>query len=132
MKPRTHEHQTSPEIPDRWKLGSSFVSKDRYTDAAFLELEYERLLPRVWQMACREEDLRESGSFYEYQIGRDSVLVAPRAFSNGRYALRVAQANQTACQLEGRHRCLHRGLPHRWNPPGEYLARAWRPATVEE
>ena len=75
-------------VPERWRLGESFVPKGRYTDAEFLRLEHERLFPRVWQMACREEELPEAGSFHEYGIGRESVLVVRqpdggiRAFHN--------------------------------------------------
>ena len=31
------------------------VPKERYVSRAFLDLEMERLWPRVWQVACREE-----------------------------------------------------------------------------
>jgi hypothetical protein len=51
-------------VPERWRLGASFVPKGRYTDVDFLRLEYERLFPRVWQMACREEDVADPGSFH--------------------------------------------------------------------
>ena len=62
-------------VPEQWTLGEWMVPKGRYLDPEFLALENERLFPNVWQMACREEELTESGSYYEYNIGRQSILV---------------------------------------------------------
>ena len=52
-----------------------FVPKERYTEPAFLDAELERLWPRVWQIACREEELVEVGAYVEYTIGDDSILI---------------------------------------------------------
>ncbi|MBV9953523.1 MAG: Rieske 2Fe-2S domain-containing protein, partial [Acidimicrobiia bacterium] len=52
-----------------------FLPKERYVSQAFLDLELERLWPRVWQIACREEQVAEPGDFVEYAIGDQSVLV---------------------------------------------------------
>ena len=65
-----------------------FVPKERYVSRAFLDLEMERLWSRVWQVACREEELAEIGDYVEYVIGDQSILIvraAPgivRAFFN--------------------------------------------------
>ena len=64
------------------------IPKERYTSSAFADLEFERLWPRVWQVACREEQVAAVGDYCEYSIGEESVLVvrsAPetvRAFFN--------------------------------------------------
>src|SRR5262247_1409701 len=58
------------------------VPKERYTSAAFRDLEMERLWPRVWQIACREEELGAVGDFVEYTVGGESILLvrtAPQA-----------------------------------------------------
>jgi phenylpropionate dioxygenase-like ring-hydroxylating dioxygenase large terminal subunit len=52
-----------------------FVPKERYVSQAFLDLEMERLWPRLWQVACREEQVAEVGQYVEYTIGDQSVLV---------------------------------------------------------
>jgi phenylpropionate dioxygenase-like ring-hydroxylating dioxygenase large terminal subunit len=52
-----------------------FVPKDRYLSSEFAQLEMERLWPRVWQIACREEEVPNAGDFVEYTIGDQSVLV---------------------------------------------------------
>ncbi len=56
-------------------LGSADISKDRYTTRAWHELETERLWKRVWQFACREEQLPHVGSYIVYEIGSLSFIV---------------------------------------------------------
>ena len=53
------------------------IPRARYTSAEFAELEFERLWSRVWQVACREEEVAEVGAFCEYLIGDQSILVVP-------------------------------------------------------
>src|SRR4051812_35261358 len=69
------------EVPDR-------APKERYYDAEFFALEAEQLWPRVWQMACRLEEIPEPGDFVTYEILDQSVIVLRaeagevRAFEN--------------------------------------------------
>jgi nitrite reductase/ring-hydroxylating ferredoxin subunit len=75
-------------------LGSLLIRDDdsvpraRYTSTEFAQLEFERLWSRVWQVACREEEIEEIGEFCEYVIGDQSILVVRsgtdtvRAFHN--------------------------------------------------
>jgi phenylpropionate dioxygenase-like ring-hydroxylating dioxygenase large terminal subunit len=56
------------EVPDR-------APKERYYDAEFFALEAEQLWPRVWQMACRLEEIPEPGDFVTYEILDQSVIV---------------------------------------------------------
>ncbi|BBY82443.1 aromatic ring-hydroxylating dioxygenase subunit alpha [Mycolicibacterium pulveris] len=58
-------HSTGPELGIR----------DRYTSADFARLENEKLWPRVWQVACRIEEVQNPGDFCEYQIGDQSILI---------------------------------------------------------
>jgi len=51
------------------------VPKERYTTRAFLDAEMERLWARVWQIACREEELAAVGDYVTYQIGDQSIVV---------------------------------------------------------
>src|SRR5437588_6705754 len=71
-----------------------FVPKERYTSREFVELEMDRLWPRVWQVACREEQIPEVGDYLEYTIGDQSILV-----------VRSAPDTITASY----NACLHRG-----------------------
>ncbi len=71
-----------------------FVPKERYTTREFTELEQARLWPRVWQIACREEQVARAGDFVEYTIGNEGVAIV-RAESGALHAFYNA--------------CLHRG-----------------------
>ncbi|RVT40352.1 aromatic ring-hydroxylating oxygenase subunit alpha [Sphingobium algorifonticola] len=69
-------------------LGSDPIPASRYTDPAFFALENERMWPRVWQMAAREEELPEPGDYIVYEnAGKSFILMrqvdgAIRAFAN--------------------------------------------------
>ena len=64
------------------------IPADRYRSRAWHDLEAERLWPRVWQIACNVDCVREAGDWFEYEIGRLSILVVRgddgllRAFQN--------------------------------------------------
>src|SRR3546814_17715204 len=70
--------------------------KERYYDPDFFQLEAEQLWPRIWQMACRPEEIPEPGDFVGYAILDPAILVqrgddlTVRAFQNesGRAAVR--------------------------------------------
>jgi phenylpropionate dioxygenase-like ring-hydroxylating dioxygenase large terminal subunit len=51
------------------------IPRERYVSREFFDLEMERLWPRVWQVACREEEVAAVGDYVEYQIGDQSILV---------------------------------------------------------
>ena len=69
------------QVPDR-------APKERYFDPDFYALEVEQLWPRVWQMACRLEEIPAARDFVEYEILDQSIIVlrtddmAVRAFQN--------------------------------------------------
>ena len=71
-----------------------FVPKERYTTRDFAELEQTRLWSRVWQIACREEQVAEPGEFVEYTIGDEGVAIV-RAETGALHAFY--------------NTCLHRG-----------------------
>jgi nitrite reductase/ring-hydroxylating ferredoxin subunit len=55
--------------------GAESYSTDRYTSREFFARELDRMWGRVWQMACREEDIPNAGDVHVYEIGDRSVLV---------------------------------------------------------
>jgi nitrite reductase/ring-hydroxylating ferredoxin subunit len=59
--------------------GPTFVPVDRYISPEFHRLEVERLWKRVWQMACREEDIPEVGDHITYDIANLSLVVVRSA-----------------------------------------------------
>ncbi|MFT6750337.1 MAG: phenylpropionate dioxygenase-like ring-hydroxylating dioxygenase large terminal subunit [Candidatus Azotimanducaceae bacterium] len=51
------------------------VSISQFTSKEFHDLEMEKLWPRVWQMACREEEIPNVGDHIVYEIGKYSIIV---------------------------------------------------------
>ena len=60
------------EVPDR-------VPKGRYYDPEFFQAEVDHLWSRVWQMACRLEEIPEVNDFAVYDILDQSVIVVRTA-----------------------------------------------------
>src|SRR3954447_14036356 len=54
---------------------ADLIPKERYISREFVDLEMSRLWPRVWQIACREEEVAQPGDYVEYVIGDQSILV---------------------------------------------------------
>ena len=51
------------------------IPAERYYDEEFFELERKQLWPRVWQMACRLEEIPNAGDYVEYTNLDKSVIV---------------------------------------------------------
>ena len=56
-------------------LGDEDIPYERYTSREFHEREIERMWPRTWQWACREEHLPEVGDYVVYDVGPYSAIV---------------------------------------------------------
>lgn len=65
----------APRNPEWGKTPYTRVDTARYTSKEHVELELERMWAHVWQPACREEEIPDAGSYMEYQIGDQSLLV---------------------------------------------------------
>ncbi|MFM8355684.1 MAG: aromatic ring-hydroxylating oxygenase subunit alpha [Gammaproteobacteria bacterium] len=76
-------------------LGNAVISKDRYLSPGFLRQEFDHVWGRVWQMACREEDLPSVGDYLVYEIGTCSLLLV-------RCAPDRVKAFHNACLHRGR------------------------------
>jgi phenylpropionate dioxygenase-like ring-hydroxylating dioxygenase large terminal subunit len=95
----------------------------RYYDEAFYKLECERLWPRVWQMACRLEEIPEVGDFVVYEILEQSVVLV-RAKDGGVKAFHNACRHRGVKLAEGEGNCEVRGFQcpfhgWRWNMDGQ-------------
>lgn len=63
-------------LPVSWAVRTADrIPKQRYYDPEFYALENEMFWPRVWQMACRLEEIPKPGDFVEYEILDQSVIV---------------------------------------------------------
>lgn len=51
------------------------VPVSRYTSSEYHTRETNELWPRVWQMACREEEIANEGDYCLYDIGPYSLIV---------------------------------------------------------
>jgi len=100
-----------------------FIPASDYIDPAFAALEAELLWPRVWQMACREEELANPGDFVTYDILDESIIVMRS--SDGEI-----RAFYNVCPHRGRRltdgcgRAVHLTCPYhgwRWNLDGSSL-----------
>lgn len=85
-----------------------FVPKHHYISPDFLRLEKERLWPRVWQIACREQDLPHVGSFFTYDIMDESIVVV-------RTTPTELKAFFNACQHRGRRLTEGAGVQSRFH-----------------
>jgi nitrite reductase/ring-hydroxylating ferredoxin subunit len=82
---------------------ADFVPSEHYLSADFLRLENERLWPRVWQVACREEELPRVGSYVTYNVMDESIVVV-------RVSDDSVKAYYNVCQHRGRR--LTEGCGH--------------------
>ena len=85
------------ELPDR-------VRKERYYDPDFYQMEAELLWPRVWQMACRLEEIPEPNDFVEYEFLDQSVVVV-RTADMGVRAFQNVCRHRGVRLVEGRGTC---------------------------
>ena len=56
-------------------LGDEDIPYANYTSSDYAAAEFEKMWPKVWQMACREEHIPEPGDFHVYDIGKLSAIV---------------------------------------------------------
>jgi phenylpropionate dioxygenase-like ring-hydroxylating dioxygenase large terminal subunit len=71
------------------------VSRERYTSREWHDREVERLWKRVWQFACREDEIPEPGDYTVYEVARLSFIVV-------RQPDRSIKAFPNACLHRGR------------------------------
>ena len=101
-------------------LDPTVIAPSRYFSADFHRLEIERVWSRVWQMACREEQIPQVGDSLVYEIGDTSLIVVRtgpdviQAFHNS-CLHRGTQLRSAPGRIE-RLRCPYHGLT--WNLDG--------------
>lgn len=113
-------------------LGSEDIDKNCYISADFHRLEVEKMWKKVWQLACREEDIPEAGDFIVYDIADISLIVLRdkagdiKAYHNAclhrgtRLCDDAGHANQLRCPFHGFTWSLDGALtdvPSRWDFP---------------
>jgi phenylpropionate dioxygenase-like ring-hydroxylating dioxygenase large terminal subunit len=100
-------------IESQMDMGNEPVPVDRYISKAWHDLEVEKLWKKVWQVACREDDLSHVGDTYVYDVA-DLSFILVRA-EDGLRAYWNA--------------CLHRGMKLRyeegWTPELRCAFHGW-------
>jgi nitrite reductase/ring-hydroxylating ferredoxin subunit len=101
-------------------LGDDVLTVDRYITQEFHDLEMERMWSRVWQMACREEEIPEVGDHIVYDIGNWSFIVVRDAADSIKAFKNACLHRGTQLRDEGgslpRFRCPFHGWT--WNLDG--------------
>lgn len=89
------------------------VPRGNYISQDFLMTEKEKLWPKVWQVACRTEEVAQPGDYVTYNIADDSIIITRakdgtiRAYHNvcphrgRRLADGCGRASQFRCQYHG-------------------------------
>lgn len=104
-------------------IREDFVPKDDYFSPEFARYEAEHVWPRVWQIACREEEIPEVGNFITYDIARDSITVLRsdentiRAYHN--VCMHRGRKLTEGCGKMKRFHCRFHGW--QWNLEGENI-----------
>ncbi len=121
------ERDTRP-VPDFLReknvpeIGTDPVLASRYYDPAFFEKEVGRVWSRVWQMACREEEIPKVGDYQIYEVVGKSLIIT-------RTAPNEIKALYNSCLHRGRKlvtmpgsksefRCPYHGFA--WNCDGTF------------
>ena len=92
---------TTLTLENPYEGASTRVPVSRYATQEFHDLEMEKLWPKVWQAACRVEEIPEVGSYTIYEIGTFSILVVRT--NEG------IRAHHNVCRHRGRRLCDHAG-----------------------
>jgi nitrite reductase/ring-hydroxylating ferredoxin subunit len=102
------------------ELGSDPLDTERYVNADFFREECDKMWPRVWQFAAREDELPEPGDYIVYEnVGRSFLVVRQpdrsiRAFHN--VCLHRGRELRSADGWAKEFRCAYHGFS--WNIDG--------------
>jgi phenylpropionate dioxygenase-like ring-hydroxylating dioxygenase large terminal subunit len=75
MNVREMRKNPSPNMLDVTAPRIDFVPKEHYVSSEINHLANTRLWQRVWQVACREEEIPDPGNFVRYNVVDQSVVV---------------------------------------------------------
>ena len=106
-------------IPD---VGTAPVRASNYFSPEYFQKEMDHLWSRVWQMACREEEIPKVGDYHIYEIVGKSLIVVRsseteiKAFYNS--CLHRARKLVTLNGCKNEFRCPYHGMS--WNKDGSF------------
>jgi nitrite reductase/ring-hydroxylating ferredoxin subunit len=106
----------------RWDEGTDAIPIARYYDPEYFAKEVKHLWPKIWQWACREEDIPNPGDYRIYDIVGKSLIVTRtpsgeiKAFYNSCLHRGRKLATLNGCKNE--FRCPYHGMT--WNVDGGF------------
>jgi nitrite reductase/ring-hydroxylating ferredoxin subunit len=112
-------HLREADVPE---IGLDPVATSRYLSPAFAQAEAQHLWPRIWQMACREEQIARAGDVTLYEIAGRSLFIVRqhdgsiRAFHNS--CLHRGRTLITGDGCKSEIRCPFHGIA--WHPDGTF------------
>lgn len=118
---------TEGELTDEAPVGATIASvtrrrtpvripAERYTSQEWADLEQAKVWPKVWQLACSVDHVANAGDYFEYTVGKYSVIIVRgddgelRAFQN----VCLHRGNEL-CQGSGSGLSEIRCAYHRWS-----------------
>ncbi len=113
------EHLRQGRAPE---IGVEPVPASRYFDAGYFQKEVDHLWSRIWQFACREEEIPNPGDYVIYEIVGKSFIVTRtpagdiRAFYNT--CLHRGRKLVTLNGCKDEFRCPYHGIA--WNTDGSF------------
>lgn len=108
-------------VKGKGQVRPDYVPADSYISSEYVRLEKERLWPRVWQMACREEEIPAPGDYYTYEIADESITVVRKADGSLAAYFNVCPHRgrrlTAGCGRMGKFHCKYHGW--QWTLDGE-------------
>ncbi len=92
------------------ELGTADISIDRYTSQEWHQAEVKNVWQKVWQVACRLEEIPEIGDYVVYDIVDDSLIIT-------RTSENEVHAYFNACLHRGNALCLENGHAEKFRCP---------------
>ena len=56
-------------------FGTKRVNPDRYISQDFMDNEWENVWTKTWLMACSSSDIKNLGDYFNFNIGKESIIV---------------------------------------------------------
>lgn len=115
VDPQAWPNGTPAHKTDDADLGHDMIPVERYTSAAFLQAEWDKMWTKVWLLGGRADDMAEPGDYICTEIGRESVLIVRQADRSIRAFYNVCLHRGNKLRPEGRgnveqFRCMY----HHW------------------
>ena len=63
------------QVFEKYRMRGDILPAERFTSTEFMELEFDRLWSRAWQIVCAEDEIPNVGDYVEYSVGPYSVVV---------------------------------------------------------